>query len=112
MPVKVTTVDILKKYFEGVTKRANHHAPQADSVIYALLGIIVLKKDDGTDIEVRGSSDDATGNILWVTINGTKYAFRYEHSDNTIEIRRNSYSGPVLLKVDNTTTVNNILALF
>jgi len=27
MPLKVESVELLKKYFSGVTTRANHHAP-------------------------------------------------------------------------------------
>ena len=65
MAIKVETIDVLKKYFSGVTKRANHHAPNVKEVVYGLLGVIVLKKDDGTHIEVRGNSDDKTGNILF-----------------------------------------------
>lgn len=98
MAVKIESISILKKYFSGVVNRANHHALKVNDIIYTLLGIIVLKKDDGSEIEVRGSSDDATGNILWVFINGNRYAFRYEHSDETIEIRKDSYNGPILLK--------------
>lgn len=112
MAVKIETVDVLKKYFEGVTKRTNHHAPKVNEVIYALLGIIVLKKDNKTHIEVRGSDDEKTGNILWVTIGGVRYAFRYEHSDGSIEIRKNTYKGPLVLKIDNTTTLKKVINCF
>jgi hypothetical protein len=111
MPVKVESVDVLKKYFSGVTNRANHHAHNVNEIVYALLGIIILKKDDGTDIEVRGTDESATGNILKATINGVKYTFRYEHSDGSIEIRRDSSSAPVL-KISNATPVHNILGVF
>ncbi len=112
MAVKVDTVETLKKYFSGVVRRTNHHAPKVTEIIYSLLGIIILKKDDGTTIEVRGSDDDATGNILWVIINGKRYAFRYEHSDGTIEIREDTYNGNIALKINNTTSVSDILKVF
>jgi|SRR5690606_19756261 len=113
MATKVNTVDVLQKYFSGVVKRADHHAPLVKEIIYSLLGIIVLKKDLGTDIEVRGTHEDATGNILWVTINGIRYALRYEHSHGgSIEIRENSYNGPIVLTIDNKTTIQNILSVF
>lgn len=112
MAVKVETVDVLKKYFQGVTNRANHHAPNVDEVIYGLLGVIVLKKDDGTHIEVRGGDDNKTGNILWVTIDKIRYAFRYEHSDGSIEIRRDTYKGPLVLKIDNSTTLTQVTQVF
>ena len=112
MAVKVDSVDILKKYFSGVVRRTNHHAPNVSNIIYTLLGIIILKKDDGTEIEVRGSDDDSTGNILWVIANGQRYAFRYEHSDGTVEIRQGSYNGQLILKIDNGTTPAQIIAAF
>lgn len=111
MAVKVDTVEVLKKYFSGVVRRTNHHAPKVTDIVYGLLGIIILKKDDGTTIEVRGSDDDATGNILWVVIKGIRYAFRYEHSDGTIEIRKDTYNGSLIMKIDNTTTVSQILTV-
>jgi hypothetical protein len=112
MPVQAETVEVLQKYFQGVTKRANHHAHNVDEIIYSLLGIFILKKDPGTDLEVRGTDENSTGNILWVTIKGTRYTCRYEHSDGSIEIRQNSSSGPVILKVSNATSVKSILSVF
>lgn len=109
MAVKVNTVDILQKYFSAVVKRADHHAPFVNNIIYSLLGIIVLKKDVGADIEVRGSHEDETGNILWVTINGNRHAIRYEHQTGEIEIRRDTYNGPVELTINNNTTTQDIL---
>ena len=112
MAVKVETVDTLKKYFTGVTRRANHHATNINEVIYGLLGVIILKKDEGTHIEVRGSDDEKTGNILWVIINGIRYAFRYEHSNGTIEIRKDSYNGVLILAIDNNTTLQQVINCF
>lgn len=109
MAVKLDTVDRLQKYFSGVVGRSDHHAPQVKQIIYGLLGIIVLKKDHGTEIEVRGTHEDETGNILWVMINGVRYAFRYEHETGEIEIRKNTYNGPILLAVKNSTTIPDIL---
>lgn len=109
MAIKITTVDVLKKYFSEVVKRANHHAHGVNSVIYTLLGVVVLRKDDGTDIEVRGTDENATGNILWVQINGQKYALRYEHSNDTVEIRKDTYKGTLVLTINNTTTAQDVM---
>lgn len=87
MAIKVQSVEELQKYFKGVVDRSTHHAPGVAEIIYPLLGMIVLKLDDNSDIQVR-SYADAPGNMLWVYINGSRYAFRYEHSDDTIEIQR------------------------
>jgi hypothetical protein len=113
MPIRVDSVETLKRYFSGVVERANHHAPNVSDIIYKLLGIIIIKMDDSTSIEVRrGAEVDATGNILWVISNGTRYAFRYEHGDGTIEIRQGSNSGPLLLKIDNSTPTATIMTAF
>ena len=111
MPKKVESIKMLKDYFTGVIKRADHHAPNIAKVIYTLLGLIIFKKDDNNEIEVR-SNEDSTGNILWVKINDIRYAFRYEHSDRTIEIRKNSYKGDLITKIDNNTSINDLLEIF
>lgn len=112
MALKITNVDLLQKYFSGVVSRSNHHAHGVKDIIYSLLGIIVLKKDVGTEIEVRGNHEDEMGNILWVSMQGVKYAFRYEHSTGEIEVRINSYSGPIKFTINNTSTAQWILSQF
>ncbi|NCC61577.1 MAG: hypothetical protein EOM12_11690 [Verrucomicrobiae bacterium] len=87
MPVRVNDVEALKEYFSGVVARSEHHAPNVNEVIYTLLGLIILSMDENSNIQVRGS-EGVTGNMLWFTVNGTRYAFRYEHSDDTVEIRK------------------------
>ncbi len=73
--------------------------------------MIVLKLDGNSEIEVR-SYADAPGNMLWVHINGARYAFRYEHDDDTIEIRKDSYKGPILHKLNNQTGIARLRAIF
>lgn len=111
MAVKVESVDLLKKYFHGVTERANHHAPNIDKIIYALLGVVILLKDRNTFIEVRGS-EDAMANILWVYVRKKRYALRYEHMDGMIEIREYSFNGQILLRINNSTSITQILEAF
>lgn len=111
MAVKVNEVDALKDYFFGVVERSEHHAPNVSEVIYPLLGLIVLKMDDNSDIQVRGSQG-STGNILWFTTNRQRYAFRYEHTDDTIEIRKDSFKGVLVAKVHNGTTISDLKNIF
>ena len=111
MPIKVESVETLKKYFSKVVERAEHHAPNVNEIIYTLLGIIILKMDDNKPIEVWGTDNDATGNILWVTTGGNNYAFRYEHSNGgSIEIRNGSHKGTIKLRIDNATSVSTIIS--
>lgn len=111
MVVKVKTVSKLKKYFSGVTERSEDHGPNVDKVIYPLLGFVVLHMDEDAEFEVRGS-EGAIGNILWILINKTRYAFRYEHKDDTIEIRKDSYRGDLVAKIDNNTTIPKLKQIF
>jgi hypothetical protein len=110
MTIHVKNIKILKGYFDKVVERTQCHAGNVGQVIFPLLGFIVNKMDENSDIQVRGN--DATGNILWIFIGGTRYAFRYEHSDETIEIRENSYMGPLIAKVDNSTTTSKLETIF
>jgi hypothetical protein len=111
MAIKVQSIEELQQYFRGVVERAECHAPGVADIIYPLLGMVVLKLDDKSDIQVR-SYNDAPGNILWAFINGTRYTFRYEHSDQSIEIRKDSYRGPVLHKITNHTSISALKAIF
>ena len=111
MAVRVNEVDVLKDYFFGVVARSEHHAPNVSEIIYPLLGLIVLRMDEQSDIQVRGS-EGATGNMLWFTTNKQRYAFRYEHSDDTIEIRKGSFKGHLVAKVSNATTTNELKQIF
>lgn len=111
MAIHVKDVEVLKEYFSGVVARSEHHAPNVSDVIYTLLGLIVLKMDNNSDIEVRGSQG-AIGNLLWFTVNQTRYAFRYEHADDTIEIREGSFKGRLIKKVDNKTSISELKDIF
>ena len=92
-------------------KRSEHHAPNVNEVIYPLVGLVILNMDDESDIQVRGS-EGATGNILWFKMNNQRYAFRYEHKDDTIEIRKNSFKGDRIAKVNNSTSIADLKAIF
>lgn len=111
MAISVNTIHELKEYFSGVVLRSLHHAPGVDEVIYSLLGFIVLNIDENSAIEVR-SYAEAPGNILWIFINGIRYSFRYEHSDDTIEIRKNNYKGDLISKINNQTSIAQLKKIF
>lgn len=111
MPIRVKSVENLRAYFQGVVNRADHHAPNVNHVIYPLLGFITLHMDDDSDIEVR-SNQDAMGNILWVWINQKKYAFRYEHSDGHIEIHKETHSGPLVTRISNSSSIQELRTIF
>ena len=111
MAVKLTTIQDLHNYFSGVVQRATHHAPNVDEIIYILLGMIIAYKDSGTDINVSGQKS-GTGNLLWVHIKGTHYAFQYDHLSASIKIHKNSYRGTLINTINNKTTLQQLCNIF
>jgi hypothetical protein len=111
MPVTLDDVDLLKRYIDGVMGRAGHHAQDVTAVALALAGAIVWRKDATTDIQVM-SKDGDLKNVLWVKINGQRYAFSYNHNSRTIEMRKGSTQGDVLHSFSNATPLAEIEATF
>ncbi len=111
MAVRVNEVEVLKEHFLKVVERSEHHVPNVNEVIYPLLGFIILIMDENSDIQVRSNEGD-TGNMLWLTTNGHRYAFRYEEDDESIVIRKGSFAGDVIAKVNNSTTTIELKQIF
>ncbi|MDR1252816.1 MAG: hypothetical protein LBK62_11735, partial [Treponema sp.] len=70
-----------------------------------------LNLDPSSDIRVR-EYNGIPGNILWVYINGKRYAFRYDHQNDNIEIRNGGVNGAVLHTVNNSSTVADLITIF
>jgi hypothetical protein len=58
MPLAIRDVDTLKRYVDGVMRRADHHANNVGGVALALAGAIVWRKDDADEIEVMERQGD------------------------------------------------------
>jgi hypothetical protein len=111
MALSVKSTEELQKYFKGVAERASHHAHNISDIIYPLLGLIILYFDPHSDIEVR-EYNGSPANILWVHINNKRYTFRYDHTQDIIEIRDSSAKGAVLHKIDNSKTIADLKTIF
>lgn len=111
MALTAKSVADLQQYFEGVVKRAEHHAIDVSEVIYPLLGLIILHLDQNSDIEVREYNGIPT-NMLWVHIRSTRYAFRYDHNNDYIEIRKDAATGQVLHTINNAKSVKDLIKIF
>ena len=111
MAFTINTIDRLQQYLSGVSERATHHAPNVNEVILALAGAIVLFKESGTPLEAR-TYQGAPANILYVWILGNRYAFCYDHQQQSVIIRRNNVRGPDVGSFSNTTTPAQILQIF
>jgi len=51
-------------------------------------------------------------NVLWVRINGTRYALSYNHDKGTIEVRRENTRGAVLASFTNADSHADVRAFF
>ena len=111
MALSVTDVSELQSYIRGVMDRAAHHAGNVDQIALTLAGAIIWRKDDDP-IKVM-TRDGDTKNVLWVHINGTRYAFSYNHqSGGQIEMRKGNTQGAVLHAFSNTTPVADVKRIF
>jgi hypothetical protein len=110
MPISATDVATLHTYAEGVMNRADHHAGEVKAIALALLGGIVWRADSGS-IEIK-QYDGGLANVLWLTVNGRRYALAYNHKSEKIEIRDRTQSGGALHSFDNLTSVADVETIF
>jgi len=111
MAKSINTIKELKLYFKGVIERAEHHAQGVTEVIYPTLCLIISYIDPNSNIEVR-EYNGIPANMLWVYINGTRYAFAYEHTKSVIEIRKDNIKGQVLHSINNNLSVKDLINIF
>jgi len=111
MPRAVTHVDTLQEYIQGVIEKSEHHAKGVDLAALALVGMIVWRKDPDRELEVMERDGEMT-NVLWVWINGSRYALSYAHELGVIQIRGKTLRGESLMDFDNDTPVAEIKRFF
>lgn len=111
MAVCVNEIKVLKELFLKVVDRTNSHAPNVNEIVYPLLSCVILIMDEKSDIQVR-SADADNGNMLWFTTNGKRYASRYEDDLKSIVIRKGSFEGDLVTKVNNSTSTTELKQIF
>ena len=111
MPIAINEVEALKEYLNGVMSRAAHHGPGVSAIGLALAGAIIWRKDL-EPIQVHEGRTMAHGNVLWVQINGQRYAFRYNHQTEAIEMRRGSVRGEALHCFNDDTPITEVERIF
>ena len=110
MPTQITDLDILKEYIGGVMGRADHHAKNINEITLALVGAIVWKKDE-EPVEVMAHKGEMK-NVLWVKINGVRYAFSYNRHNKSVSMHRDSTHGMLIYSFSNQTPVSKIREVF
>lgn len=111
MAFRLNTVDRLQQYLLGVNERAAHHAPNVTQVILALAGAIVLYKDPETHLEAR-TYRGSPANVVYATINDTRYALSYDHEHQSVVVRQNSVRGRAVGSFTNATTPQQVIQIF
>lgn len=110
MAVTVEDVAILHEYVNGIMGRADHHADNVTGIALALLGAIIWRGDPGS-IEIKQRSGNLA-NVLWVNINGKRYAFAYNHETGKIEVRDRTQSGRAIRDFNNQTSLADLEKCF
>lgn len=109
MAITLNSIDTLKSYLNGVMGRADHHAGNVEGVALALLGAVMWKSTG--EIEVK-QYDGRPANMLWFFVGSNRYAMRYDHSNEQIELRDRTRDGDVLARFDNNTSYQEIITVF
>ena len=102
MAKKIERITELGYFLKRVVKAAKDY-PVKDTVPL-LASLITMHKDIDTPIEVF----EVEGNmkrVAWVKINGTRYAFVFNHATTFIEVRKDSWQGETVLELNDTKDV-------
>lgn len=111
MALSVTDIDDLRAYLCGVMDRADHHAGEVQEIALALAGAIMWRKDYDKPIKVMAHNGQ-TKNVLWVSIDGSRYAFSYDHAGAAIEMRQGTLQGETLHTFSDTTALSDVYRIF
>lgn len=109
MPTAVSAVDALQEYIRGVMARAEHHANNIDEICLAIAGAVVWRKDG--DLRVMARSGNMK-NVLWLQVNGQRYALSYNPTLRQIEVRQRTTQGRVLAAFTNAKPLANVKQFF
>lgn len=109
MALSISTLELLNRYINGVMGRADHHGHGVNEVVLSLAGAVIWKATQ--DVEVRTYNDE-TANILWLTVDGNRYAIGFNHHTAKIELRERTQNGTVLAEFDNSCTAADVKIVF
>ena len=113
MPVVISDIDTLQEYMQNLFKNVEHHAIEVRDVVLTVAGLILLFKDRDKEITVhRGRGKQVMASVLWVWINGERYAFSFCHERRRMIIRERSLRGSELASFGAKTSPNSIVEFF
>lgn len=97
--MKTTNTEILRMYLDGALHRAEDHASNVRATILTLTGAIVWAQDEGVPLEIR-TYNGHLKNVMWCTIDDTRWCMAYNHETRLIEMRRNGINGEAEYSLD------------
>lgn len=104
------SVNDLQEYLTVLNKKAEHHAQSVEAITLMLAGSVVMLKNSGSDIRVLERNGE-TKNLMWVEINGNKYAFAYNGSNKSVEIRQDNMKGSVLISLNDNMQIREVYSI-
>lgn len=110
MPRKVDLVGALQEYVRGVIAKAEHHAKRVDEIALAVAGAVLWRNDDD-EIEVM-EHKGKMANVLWLRVNGRRYALSLNHITGEIDVREKTTHGKTLASFNNTNSVADVKTFF
>lgn len=111
MAKDISDINSLQKYLIGVMGRGNHHAEDVSEIVLTLVGAVIWKKNDDP-IQVRQHRGELANILWWHSKKQKKYAFRYDHVERKIELRKKTYKGDVIATFDNKSQTSDIIEIF
>lgn len=109
MAITIEDIELLKKYFNGVMNRADHHADDVNEIVLALIGGVVWRADGHFQVKEYAG---APANILWMDVNEQRYCFKFNHETGDIECLEGSHNGPVIKSFNNYTSISEVKNFF
>ncbi len=109
MPRTVSNLELLQEYVRGVLDRAGHHALNVNEVCLAIAGAILWVSEEDLEVMTRNGE---MKNVLWLRVNGQRYAISYNHEDQCIDVREGTTQGRILQHFTNASTSGQVKTFF
>jgi len=109
MKKNLTIQNQISNFLIERNQKAVCHAQEVKYVVPALWGYV---QQFGKNIQTKFNNNEPYGNIVWFDLNDIPYCLAYSHKSKKIELRDRSQRGESIMNFDNSTTIEEIFAIF
>lgn len=109
MAIEIDQIGVLKKYFNGVMNRADHHADKVNEIVLALIGGVIWRAEGNFEVKQYSGSP---ANILWMIVGNTRYCFKFNHETEKIECHKDGHNGDLIEEFDNNVPISKVKSFF